>query len=229
MRARAWPAAASLPDNCRNTAGGLPQRCDPDTRVCGAGPATPTGCEADTDCAVGRYCDAAGACTAGCRLAPGDCGPFDTCDPGSHTCRAPTCAQDADCAAGSYCDAAAGNRCLPGCRDGAECGAGFRCDESHRCRAECAVEADCAAGEYCDAELHGCRVDCVLPGHQGCQPEEACDAATHQCRVACRDDAAEAGAGNDTADSATPVNVAADANRPGVLAGAVAGRVLCPG
>ncbi len=49
-----------VPDNCRNTAGGLPQRCDPDTRVCGAGPATPTGCEADTDCAVGRYCDAEG-------------------------------------------------------------------------------------------------------------------------------------------------------------------------
>ncbi len=217
------------PDNCRNTAGGLPQRCDADTRVCGAGPVTATGCEADADCAAGRYCDAAGACTAGCRPAPGDCGPFDTCDPASHTCRAQTCAEDTDCDAGAYCDAAAGGICLPGCRDGAECGAGFRCDEDHRCRAECAGEADCAAGEYCDAELHSCRVDCTLPGHQGCQPEEACDAATHQCRLACRDDAAEAGAGNDTADTASPVNVAADANRPGVLAGAVAGRVLCPG
>jgi hypothetical protein len=72
-------------------------------------------------------------------------------------------------------------------------------------------------------------VACALPDHQGCRPDEACDPATHRCLDACRDDGAEVGDGNDTAETASPLPTAADANRPGVRSGAVVGRVLCPG
>jgi hypothetical protein len=97
------------------------------------------------------------------------------------------------------------------------------------CRLGCAADADCAAGQYCEATDGVCRVECALPGHQGCLPDEACDAATRRCVLACRDDGAEVGAGNDTPETASTLPTAADANRPGVRSGAVVGRVLCPG
>ena len=215
------------PDNCRNTPAGLPQRCDATSHVCAPAEAPPTGCTTDEACIAGRYCDATGHCSAGCRLTPGDCGFFDTCDPISHTCRAPRCADDLPCPEGTFCDSA--GLCAAGCGSAADCESGLRCDDAHRCRSACAEEADCGAGQYCDPVLESCRVDCTLPNHQGCQPEEACDAATHRCVSACRDDVAESGEGNDTPVTASPLNIAADANRPGVFAGAVVGRILCPG
>lgn len=218
----------TMPDDCRTTPAGVPTRCNPETRRCEGGASSPDGCVDDAGCAAGRYCDASGDCVPGCRPTPGDCGPFDQCDAETRTCRAPVCSDDADCPLDTACDRAS-SACVPGCRADAECGPGARCDATHACRSDCAGDANCRAGEYCDLFAGTCRVQCALPDHQGCRPEEACDSATRRCVEACRDDGAEAGAGNDTLETASPLPTAADANRPGVRSGAVVGRVMCPG
>lgn len=223
------PGCRTSPDSCLNSPAGLPQRCDPATRQCAEGPRTETGCEDDADCAPGRFCNSDRTCEAGCREAPGDCGPFDRCDRATRRCVAPGCADDDGCPNGTYCEVSAGGHCVEGCRGGADCAAGFHCDETHQCRPVCGGDGDCAAGEYCDETLESCRVPCALPDHVGCLPDEACDPLTHHCAPGCRDDVAEAGGGNDTPETAARLNVAADAQRPGVLAGAAAGRILCPG
>ena len=217
------------PDNCPADPNGLPTICDPTSRACGPTTPPPAPCAEDTACADGAYCAAHGQCEPGCREHPDTCHGGETCDRATHRCAVTACASDGDCAAGEYCVRdVAPPVCADGCRTTADCQAGAHCDATHTCRAECAADEDCSAPQYCDLNLSSCRVPCTLPDHGGCTADEACDPQTHQCFVGCRDDAGEAGAGNDTAETAAPIPMAADAQQPGIYRGSAAHRFLCP-
>ncbi len=119
---------------CRVVAAGA---CDGEVREGAAGcdpnPCGPRPCDADAACPAGEYCDD-GACAAGCRRVPDDCGNRRACD-AAHACVDAACDDDADCADG-YCQLEV-QACRAACADDAACPNGFACEEGRCVRHGC--------------------------------------------------------------------------------------------
>lgn len=190
----------------------LREYCDPQAGTCAPRPGWSDACELNGECPAGAFCHqgscvqrdavhlcpdgAASTCPTGQRcnaanlvceedlgcLEPGDCGPAETCNPGSRRCvpRCDEAAVDSGCGLAERCHDA---RCVQ-CVEDADCGPQLTCDAAGRCgeAPRCYSDRDCSiplvchlATGACLAELPPCNSD------EHCAPDRRCQLATGAC------------------------------------------------
>lgn len=190
----------------------LKEYCDPETQACLPRPGWSDACALNGECQAGAWCHqgscvqrdevhlcptgASSACPTGQRcnvanlvceedlgcLEPGDCGPSETCNPGSRLC-VPRCDADAEetgCGLSERCHDA---RCVQ-CVEDADCGPQLTCDGAGRCgeAPRCYSDRDCSIPLVCHLATGAClakRPPCNSDEH--CAFEERCVLATGAC------------------------------------------------
>jgi hypothetical protein len=161
----------------------------------------PTGCEVDSDCDDGLFCNGAetcnvgtGTCQAGTPVECGDDGiscTDDECDEQTDSCKSTP--NDANCDDGLFCNGAetcdASQDCqagaAPNCDDGVSC-TDDSCNEGSDSCDNIANDANCDNGQFCDGvETCDPALDCQVGPGDPCAPGEICDEVNDSCDNIC--------------------------------------------
>jgi hypothetical protein len=116
------------------------------------------GCNDETDCPTGNYCNSDKECIQKLCSETIRCGYNEHCNFETYTCEA-GCEVDANCGIGSYCNPS-NEQCVQ-CYQDSQCSSGRVCDETKNLCVNCLVDSDCAYPKVCDIFTNEC-TNCVF-------------------------------------------------------------------